>query len=94
MEHQTELRKKQCEFLVANLYLIRNEIVHEGLSYKSQFKFLTKELEELLIDIMLAFFSFGQKTNFDQIVREYNRPYNKEIGKLDGFKLNVDYEVK
>ena len=93
LTRQTELRKKQCEFLVANLYLIRNEIVHEGLSYKSQFKFLTKELEQLLVDTMVAFFSFGQKAKFDQIVKEYNRPYNKSVGKLDGFKPNVDYTV-
>lgn len=89
----TEGLQKLKEFTVANLNTIRNQIMHEGLSYSPYIEFLLIELEGILIDTILALLTYGNKKHMNQIVIELNKPFYPNPTKLDGYNPNMTYSI-
>lgn len=69
-----DLRQVQ-RLKIAILYKMRNSIVHEAMTYSAEMEFMTKSLEDLLIDTLSQFLSYGKSRKLEMIIAEHNRPF-------------------
>jgi hypothetical protein len=90
---ETETLQRIQKFIIAILNSLRNKIMHEGLSYSPQIDYMLIEIENILVSTVNTLFHLGHKKRLNDIIKEFNKPYNFPLTKLNGFNPKIIYNI-